>query len=146
MDERGLKTKDIAAVLQVDEATVRNWRSQGVPKRRMPHVQKFMDEWQPAGSQPPTSRPIISNVAVQDFKASGQNLVLNPEPEVFNAWTAAFKHSPAETLEEWAIDGLTKLAAGQPQTSVRYSAEPLPELKVAEDPTPYGQDKVSGGN
>ena len=146
MDERGLKTKDIAAALQVDDATVRNWRSQGVPKRRLPHVQKFMAEWRPPVAHPETTRPIISNVAVQDFKASGQNLVLNPEPEVFNAWTAAFKHSDAETLEEWAIDGLTKIAAGDNRPAVKYSANPPQELKVAEDPAPYGLDKATGGN
>lgn len=45
MDARGLSASDVAREMRVDEATVRNWRSQGVPARRRPHVERYMAEW-----------------------------------------------------------------------------------------------------
>ncbi len=110
MDSRGLKTKDVAEDLHVEEQTVRNWRSQGVPERRAPHVQRYMAEWKAPAVSSAVPRTSVSDQVVADFVASRQNLVLHPEPEVFRAWTAAFKHSRAADLEQWAIDGLSELA------------------------------------
>lgn len=55
MDERGLSASDIAAALGTEEQTIRKWRSQGVPARRGPHVERFMAEWVPVASEPATS-------------------------------------------------------------------------------------------
>lgn len=107
MDSRGLKTKDIAESLHVDEATVRNWRSSGVPPRRLPHVAKYMAEWTDPTA---TILPTISDDAVKQFAAEAQNLVLHPTPSQFDSWNSAFKVSEAPTLTQWAIDGLTEMA------------------------------------
>ncbi len=45
MDERGLSAADVAKSLGTEEQTVRKWRSQGVPDRRRPHVERYMAEW-----------------------------------------------------------------------------------------------------
>lgn len=145
MDSRGLRTKDVAESLHVEEQTVRNWRSQGVPERRLPHVRKFMSEWEP--TTPPSVEP-ISDAAVDDLATSPQNLVLYPTADQFDTWTAAFKYSNARTLKEWAMDGLNSIASGKARLPVKYPTadeEPLPYPRVAEDPTPYGQDKIAEG-
>lgn len=45
MDARGLSAADVAKDLGTEEQTVRKWRSQGVPDRRRPHVERYMSEW-----------------------------------------------------------------------------------------------------
>ena len=108
MDARGLKTKDVAESLHVDEATIRNWRSTGVPPRRVPHVERYMAEWTDPAA---TSHPSISDEEVTAFAESNQNLVLHPTEDEFDCWTAAFKASQSPTLKQWALDGLNELAA-----------------------------------
>jgi hypothetical protein len=105
MDARGLKTKAVAADLQVDEATIRNWRSQGVPPRRLPHVKKYMAEWRESNA----ALPVISDEAVTAFAATHQNLVLHPTEQQFDAWSEAAL-AAKKTLKAWAIQGLGKMA------------------------------------
>ena len=105
MDARGLKTKDVAASLHVEEQTIRIWRSQGVPPRRQPHVEKYMTEW-----LPPSAAPIvITDEDIATFQASQQNLVLNPTEAQFDAWSQAAlaKH---QSLKTWALEGLDQIA------------------------------------
>ncbi len=52
MDERGLSASDVAKDLRTEEQTIRKWRSQGVPDRRRPHIERYMAEW-----TGPTSAP-----------------------------------------------------------------------------------------
>lgn len=61
-----------------------------------------------------------------------QNLVLYPSREQFNAWNAAFKHSEAETLEEWATEGIDRMAK-----ALIYSQQ-WPKNAAAEPTPPYG--------
>ena len=102
---RGLKSSDVAADLHVEEQTIRIWRSQGVPPRRKPHVEKYMENWSAELNQ-----PMVSDEAIESFKSSQQNLVLHPDPEEFDAWCRSFKNSNARNLEEWAMEGLSRLA------------------------------------
>jgi len=105
MDAHGLKTKDVAAGLHVDDATVRNWRSQGVPPRRQPHVAKYMAEW-----LPPSAAPIvITDEDIATFQATQQNLVLKPTDAQFDAWNQAAS-AANKNLKTWAIEGLDELA------------------------------------
>lgn len=141
MDARGLKAADVAAELHVEEQTVRSWRSQGIPNRRLPHVLRYMEEWK--APVPAADQSTFTDQAVADFVASRQNLVLHPEPEVFNAWTAAFKHSRAETLEQWAIDGLSELAKTTRKshwgnfTDATAADAPYPEAPGSKGPVKY---------
>ena len=52
MDARGLSAADVAHALGTEEQTVRKWRSQGVPDRRRPHVERYMSEWVDPASAP----------------------------------------------------------------------------------------------
>lgn len=105
MDARGLSSADVARDLGTEEQTIRKWRSQGVPDRRRPHVERYMENW-----SSDINRPSVSDEAIKTMLASQQNLVLRPEPEEFNAWCQAFKLSNARNLEEWAMEGLNRLA------------------------------------
>ena len=107
MDERRLKAADVCEALLVSEQTISNWRSNGVPDRRVPHVEAFMRDWvDPASTKPP--EPQLPSVA--EYFPPGSSIVLTPGEERFDRWTAAFKHSPAATFKEWAEDGLDRLA------------------------------------
>lgn len=106
MDARGLKTKDVAEALHVDDATIRNWRSTGVPPRRLPHVARYMAEW----SDPATpSHPPITDEVLEAFVQAKQNLVLHPSEDEFEAWSLAAL-AQRKTLKTWALDGLGELA------------------------------------
>jgi len=56
MDERGLNAAQVAKALGTEEQTVRKWRSQGIPDRRRPHVERYMSEW-----IDPTSQNIVAH-------------------------------------------------------------------------------------
>lgn len=120
MDARGLKTKSVAPDLHVDEATIRNWRSQGVPPRRLPHVERYMRDWIDTATP---SGPVISDDAVSAFAASHQNLVLHPTEDQFDAWTSAFKQSSAPNLKSWALRGLDEMAAQTPANRLSVATE-----------------------
>lgn len=45
MDDHRLAAADVAEGLGVSENTIYNWRSSGVPTSRVPHVEKFIEDW-----------------------------------------------------------------------------------------------------
>jgi hypothetical protein len=96
MDEHGLTARTVAHELNAEEQTIRNWRSQGVPKRRQPHVELFMKEWDSRQGNAPA--PL------------GQNLVLRPSEDQWTAWEEAAL-AAGEKVTDWAINGLNQLAA-----------------------------------
>ncbi len=106
MDDRRLKAADVCEALQVTEQTIHNWRSDGVPDRRKPHVETFMRNWtdpaiKPAESAPPT---------LADYFPPGSSIVLTPGEKRLDRWTEAFKKSDYRTFREWAECGLDDLA------------------------------------
>jgi hypothetical protein len=105
MDARGLAAGDVALALGTEEQTVRKWRSQGVPPRRLPHVQRYMAEW----IDPTTPAPPITEENIRALRER-QNLILRPTSEQFSAWDRASRKDGAETLQQWAIRGLDALA------------------------------------
>jgi hypothetical protein len=105
MDARGLAAGDVAKALGTEEQTVRKWRSQGVPPRRLPHVQRYMAEW----TDPATLAPPITEENIRALRES-QNLILRPTEHQFKAWDRASRRVDAEDIEEWAIRGLDALA------------------------------------
>ncbi len=105
MDERRLKASGVCEALHVSEQTIHQWRSFGVPPRRIPHVERYMAEWiDPASVVPP-----ITDEAISAFVEAKQNLVLHPTEEEFDAWNRAAL-AERKTLKAWAHDGLGELA------------------------------------
>lgn len=58
-------------------------------------------------------------------------ITVYPSREQFNRWTRAFKHSRAETMEEWAERGLDELAAEWEQEQKSPRLVPFAESAVA---------------
>ena len=85
MDERRLKASDVCEALHVSEQTIHQWRSFGVPPRRIPHVDRYMLEW----VDPANVQPGITDEALAAFVESKQNLVLHPTEDEFDAWNRA---------------------------------------------------------
>lgn len=112
MDERGLKSQDVAADLHVEEQTVRIWRSQGVPPRRQPHVAKYMAEWTDP-SQRGTGASIVSlgeATAEAMERLLKDQIVLTPTPAQYERWDRASRKASASTFKDWIVDGLDQLA------------------------------------
>lgn len=105
MDARGLSAGDVALALGTEEQTVRKWRSQGVPDRRLPHVERYMAEW----IDPSIAAPVVTEDNIRALRES-QNLVLKPTADQFEAWDRASRKDGAETLHAWATRGLDALA------------------------------------
>jgi hypothetical protein len=103
MDARRLKAADVCDGLHVSEQTIANWRSDGVPARRVPHVEAFMRDWVE------TAIP-IHEPSIAEYFPPGSSLVLTPGEDRFDRWTAAFKASPCKTFKEWAETGLDERA------------------------------------
>ena len=120
MDARGLKTKDVAASLHVEEQTIRIWRSQGVPPRRQPHVEKYMAEWLP----PSAASIVITDEQIATFQATQQNLVLKPTEAQFDAWSQAAT-AKQQTIKTWALAGLDQLAAQTAQPPITALESPV---------------------
>lgn len=117
MADRQVRPEDLAERLGVGVQTIYNWRSAGVPERKIPHLRQVINEW--------------------DARSSGQlgALVVRPTPEEFRAWNRAALDA-GQLIEDWVIQGLNELA--------EESMEEPPQLKVAEDETPYRAVKRSG--
>jgi hypothetical protein len=106
MDARRLKSSDVCYALHVSEQTIHQWRSSGVPARRVPHVEAFMRDW--VETAIPAAEPFSQSVA--EYFSPGSSIVLTPGEDRFDRWTAAFKSSPCKTFKEWAETGLDLLA------------------------------------
>lgn len=129
MDARRLRAADVCEALHVSEQAIHNWRSAGVPPRRIPHVKKYMAEW-----VDPASTPVgqaVTNEAVRLLAESRQNLILRPSSAEFDAWSAAFKASDCETFQQWAMDGLNSLAEARESTSSNLASLPTAPAKDA---------------
>lgn len=117
MDERRLKAEDVAGHFHASIQTIHNWRSSGVPERRVPHVEKFMAEW----IDPVSQKAADPNA---DALRLGQ-LVIRVTGEQFNRWNHAANAAPGGPflMEDWATRALEEAAREY------ESAGKLPELE-----------------
>lgn len=121
MDERKLRAADVAERLGVSQQTIHNWRSQGVPPRRQNHVRKILGEW--------------DKTQLMDAKSP---IPVRATAEQFDRWNRA-SMAKYQTIEEWAVDGLEKMAESQ-----GFGTEPL--SLVANDEAPYRVPNGTAGN
>jgi hypothetical protein len=130
MDARKLKAKDVSQRFGVSIQTIGHWRSQGVPKTKIPHVNYVISCW---------TNPTAAEI--------GSTLLLKPSSAQFREWNLAALQN-RQLLEEWAIEGLDKYAAelvAEESPAADLSTPPAhlqPVDKVAEDETPY---RTNGG-
>lgn len=123
MNERGLKTKNVASDLHVEEQTIRIWRSQGVPPRRMPHVERYMLEYDAK-----KAAAEVTAEAIEAFKNSDQ-IVLKPTQQQYDRWDQASRKSGAKSMKEWISNGLDAMADRE--------LSPLVVSEAAEEVSPY---------
>ena len=110
MDQNRLRAEDVAGALQVSEQTIHNWRSSGVPARRQPHVQAFMDAWvdprerdrDAATGQIHTPTQVPAELRLDAF-------IMRPAEEEFDDWNRAANASGL-TVREWITDTLERAA------------------------------------
>lgn len=107
MDERRLKASDVCDSLHVSEQAIHNWRSQGVPPRRQPHVVKYMAEWVEP-SQRVVATPEITAEAIE--RLMQDQILIQPTPEQYERWDRASRKAAAPTFRDWIINGLDELA------------------------------------
>src|SRR5688572_9039438 len=103
MDQHRLRAEDVAGALQVSEQTIHNWRSSGVPARRIPHVQSFMEAWidprdrdhdrDAATGQLHTPTQVPAELRLDAF-------IMRPGEEEFDDWNRAANASGL-TVREW---------------------------------------------
>lgn len=120
MDQRGLTAEEVGKALDVSPQTVKNWRSVGVPERRQAHVRYFMSTWSgvPASNNAPAFQP----------------LMVHATREQFRNWESAARHEGYNHLEDWAQEGLDKLAKEWEQGGLKTlpDPEPIRSARVAE--------------
>lgn len=118
MDGKKLKASDVAERFGVSEQTIAHWRSQGVPERRRPHVSTVIAEW---NDSPPSTTHL-------------QPLVITATREQFRRWNAAAL-AEGKLIEDWAIEGIDRLAAQEEEAAKAKAAATAagPKLHV---PTP----------
>lgn len=133
MDERRLKAEDVAGHFHASIQTIHNWRSSGVPERRVPHVEKFMAEW----IDPVSKKAADPNT---DALRLGQ-LVIRVTGEQFNRWNVAANSAPGGPLlmEEWATRALEEAARDYERTGALPDAEIVP----FHDPDRYASPRVA---
>jgi hypothetical protein len=110
MDQHRLRAEDVAGALQVSEQTIHNWRSSGVPARRVPHVQAFMDAWvdprerdrDAATGQIHTPTQVPAELRLDAF-------IMRPAEDEFDDWNRAANASGL-TVREWITDTLERAA------------------------------------
>lgn len=131
MDERRLKAADVCDPLQVSMQTIHQWRSYGVPERRVPHVRKFMDGWKDPSAAEPEAR--IAELRAESF-------VMKPTEEQFDAWNRA-ANAEGQTVREWItatlIDAAKEFEITKEVPEVvpfRYDNPPPPSSMVADGP------------
>lgn len=104
------------------------------PTKRSPLLQKALSDVIEAHEAAAAAQAAAPNIP--------QNLVLYPTRQQFNAWNTAFKHSDAETLEQWATEGLDEMAKAwlaqyQPATDLKVADAPNPAGPVSQGPVTY---------
>lgn len=153
MDQNRLRAEDVAAALQVSEQTIHNWRSSGVPARRVPHVQAFMESWvdprerdrDAATGQLHTPTRVPEELRLDAF-------IMRPGEEEFDDWNRA-ANAAGLTVREWITDTLERAARefkrtgrlpGEqhrgdevvrfPQSNSRTRGHDRPAMAIAEEP------------
>ena len=118
MDAAGLAVGQVAGMLGVAEQTVRNWRSVGVPPRRMRHVRHVMATWRPGDP---------------DGYRGESSLTLRCDPERHSRWCRAASIA-GQGVVVWAFGALDSAAA----------REFLHELPLAADAGPARKPPAAG--
>lgn len=126
MDSRGLSAAEVARSLGTEEQTVRKWRSQGVPARRLPHVVRYMAEWiDPTTPAPPAEAE--TNILRIEFDDTELDDVTK---------AAAIVDTPLrEFIRRATIHKAREVMAKEKAAAA--AAEQEDDLKVADDVTPY---------
>lgn len=114
-----LRAEEVGRALDVSPQTIRNWRSSGVPDRKMAAVLRIMREWD-------------TTAGVQ----MGNRLCITASDEQFRAWNQAAisEEGGPYLLEEWAKNGLDKMANDYSQRPRLYEFSDEDSSKVADDP------------
>jgi transcriptional regulator with XRE-family HTH domain len=115
MDARGISALEVAKALGTEEQTVRKWRSQGVPPRRISHVERYMSEWIDPSTAPRTEAD-TSTLRIE-FSDDDLDIV-----------------STAASIVDTPIrEFIRRSAVHQARVEItKQSTAPLPSLKVAE--------------
>jgi hypothetical protein len=127
MSAKRLKAKDVCGPLKVGEQTIYNWSNIGIPKRRWSDVEELMANWRDDASAAPPP-------------GLDQPLIITPRRDQFRAWNRAAL-AEGMLVEDWAIEGLDRLAAehfDRQESKSRYPTAAEEEgrfgsLKVAEE-------------
>ncbi|MCW1926533.1 S24 family peptidase [Luteolibacter arcticus] len=106
MDRNRLRAEDVTGPLQVSEQTIHNWRSAGVPARRVPHVQAFMESWADPreAAAAPSAAPLP---ALEDLRL--ETFIMRPSEEEFDTWNRA-ANAAGLTIREWISETLERAA------------------------------------
>ncbi|RYD38433.1 MAG: S24 family peptidase [Verrucomicrobiaceae bacterium] len=141
MDQNRLRAEDVAAPLQVSEQTIHNWRSSGVPARRLPHVQSFMESWvDPRGLERERDRDATTGQIHTPTQVPAElrldAFVMRPGLDEFDDWNRAANASGL-TVREWITDTLERAAREFKRTG-RLPGEKVthlhhPDLDTSED-------------
>lgn len=97
MDTHNLSPKDISVALGAEIQTIRQWRSLGVPRRRVPHLTIFMKNWGKFADAPVSG-------------SQSQPLTLYPSTAQFRRWGDAAAARGKNVLD-WAMEELEAAAA-----------------------------------
>jgi transcriptional regulator with XRE-family HTH domain len=108
MDEQKVSASQVASVLGVMPQTIHNWRSGGVPARRLPHVHRLMERWHEHAG------PLRSSLLVRTL------------PDRFEEWNRAAM-AKGLTVSEWAEACLDEAAVGTRSTGSSARIEQVAE-------------------
>ena len=116
MDQNRLRAEDVAAPLQVSEQTIHNWRSSGIPARRLPHVQAFMQSWvdpRERGLERERDRDATTGQLHTPTQVPAElridAFIMRPGLDEFDDWNRAANASGL-TVREWITDTLERAA------------------------------------
>jgi len=99
----------IAEATGNSKQTISNWRSNGIPRGKQPACKYFMEQHTRAAE-------------IEDLRGK---MILRPTHEQFQRWNRAALMA-GQTIEDWAFDGLERMAAKQFKNSDRPNAEDEP--------------------
>ncbi|MEK7951644.1 S24 family peptidase [Luteolibacter soli] len=118
MDQNRLRAEDVAGPLQVSEQTIHNWRSSGIPARRLPHVQAFMTAWidprdRETDREPGRDRDATTGHFHTPTQVPAElridAFIMRPAEDEFDDWNRAANASGL-TVREWITDTLDRAA------------------------------------
>lgn len=127
MDARGISASEVAKALGIEEQTVRKWRSQGIPPRRISHVERYMSEWIDPSTAPRT-----------DAETSTLRIEFSDDDLDIVSTAAGIVDTPIREF-------IRRSAVHQARVAInKQSAAPLPSLKVAEGNGSHRSTPASG--